>query len=129
MLRTVLFFLLVILLAGCSTRGSQALQLTEADRDSVVELSQGQAFSVALPGNPTTGYTWVLMAGDDSIAAQVGEFEFKSEGKVNTAGSGGVIILNFEAAGQGETVLELGYKRPWEDNPPEETFSVTVKVK
>ena len=131
MLRTIVFVLLATLLAGCDGEGSgQPLQLSETDNGGTVEVSKGQAFSVALPGNPTTGYTWVVMAGDQSIAAQVGEFEFESEASNNTTvGAGGMIILNFEAAGQGETTLELGYRRPWEDNPPEETFSITIVVK
>lgn len=131
MLRTVLFLLLATLLAGCSGEGGgQPQRLGETDQGRTIEVSKGQMFSVALPGNPTTGYTWVVMEGDQSIVAPVGEYEFESEAKNDTTvGAGGMIILNFEAAGLGETSLELGYKRPWEDSPPEESFQVTVVVK
>jgi predicted secreted protein len=44
-------------------------------------------------------------------------------------GSGGTVVLRFEAAGRGETELRLSYLRTWEQGvPPLKTFAVTVGV-
>ena len=59
-----------------------------------------------------------------------GEAEFnenpRSKGMV---GAGGTETLRFEAKKTGQTVLELVYRRPWEQGEkPIETFTVQITV-
>lgn len=78
-------------------------------------VSKGDYYSVRLPSNPTTGYSWkVLMVNPEST------FKFNSneyiteqtrpENKIRP-GSGGIEKFNFKAIGLGKTNIVLGYLR------------------
>ncbi len=115
-------------LASCgSATNTEPVRITEADAGSTVELHQGQILDVALPGNPTTGYTWEVEPGAESVLQQQGEPTFEAES--NLLGAGGVMTLTFEAIGRGEVTLSLIYHRTFEPGvAPLQTFEVTVVV-
>jgi len=65
---------------------------------------------------------------DKGMLKQVGEAEFEPDRKAR--GSGGNILLRFEAVKVGKTMLKLIYRRPFEKNKrPTKTFEVKVTVK
>lgn len=127
---TTLFVLcaFALTLASCSSAGNEEpVRITEADAGSTVELHQGQTLEVALPGNPTTGYTWEVVPGAESVLERQGEPAFEAESEL--LGAGGVMTLSFEANGQGEATLSLIYHRTFEPGvAPLQTFEVTVVV-
>ena len=43
-------------------------------------------------------------------------------------GAGGLESLEFYAQDTGAATITLDYRRPWENDPPARTFTVTVKV-
>jgi len=105
-----------------------SVQLSDRDLGRTVEIGVGHILEVVLKGNPTTGYIWDVVSPDKGILKQVGETEFKPDRKAR--GSGGRIMIRFEAAKIGETSLKLIYHRPFEKNrPPIKTFEVRVIVK
>ena len=115
-------------LASCTPASNEEpVRITEADAGSAVELHLGQTLEVALPGNPTTGYTWEVVPGAESVLEQQGELAFEAESEL--LGAGGVMTLSFEANGQGEATLSLIYHRTFEPGvAPLQTFEVTVLV-
>jgi inhibitor of cysteine peptidase len=111
----------------CVGAPQSAVDLSEADAGSTVQLSVGEGMELVLDGNPTTGFLWETAAVDASVLRQLGEPDFQPDTEL--LGSGGKFTFRFEAVASGQTLLQLVYHRPWEtDVPPEKTFEVTVMV-
>ena len=105
-----------------------SVQLSEEDLSRTVEIGVGDILEVVLKGNPTTGYIWDRVSPDKGILKQVGKTKFKPDRKAR--GSGGKIMMRFQAAEAGKTSLKLIYHRPFEKNrAPIKTFEVRVTVK
>ena len=120
------FFLILALFSGCGTKGTS---LTDADNGKQITVKSGNLVTLTLVSNPTTGYSWQVMEIDSVILIQDGEPEYKqSPGSEGLVGAGGTETFRFKAVGSGETVLSLGYMRPWESVQPTETFKVQVVV-
>jgi inhibitor of cysteine peptidase len=122
--------LLVLLwLAGCAS-GKEVI-LTKGDDGSTLTLDSGQALSIQLESNPTTGYSWAVLAVDPAVLEAQGELEYvKKDSGQQRVGAGGLEILRFRPVAAGQTRLTLGYRRPWEENTePVESFSVEITVR
>ena len=119
---------IIFLVVSFSSTAPASVKLCEKDTGQTVEMSVGDVLEVALKGNPTMGYTWSAAFPDKGILKQVGETKFEPDRK--TRGSGGNIILSFEAAKVGKISLKLIYHRPFEKNkPPIKTFEVKVIIR
>lgn len=123
-LLAVMLILCTLAMTGCG--GGSDASLDENDNGSQITLRVGQALTINLEGNPTTGYTWEVERVDEAVLRQVGDIEFNPSS--SALGSPGTQTLHFEAAAAGETDLFLVYHRPWESEDPLETFSVHVIV-
>jgi inhibitor of cysteine peptidase len=99
--------------------------------DGQVTRELGQVFTVTLESNPSTGYHWEWVAGQESIIEQVGKTEFKQPetGGPPLVGAGGWEIFNFKAVSRGQMILKLVYRRPWEEGvDPLKIFLLQVVV-
>jgi inhibitor of cysteine peptidase len=116
-------------LSGCQNPFVKGpMKLTAKDAGGTVEMKVGDTLQVMLEGNPTTGYDWEMAPGDEAVLEQLGASTYKADSDL--MGSGGQVTLRFKAVAAGQTALQLVYHRPWEtDEPPAETFEVTVTVK
>ena len=121
----VLMILLLAVLTACG--GAGEVNLDANDDGGQVELKADQTLVITLEGNPTTGYTWEVADVDETVLRQVGEPEFEPDS--DAVGAAGVQILRFEAVSSGQTDLDLVYHRSWEDDAPQETFTVQVNVR
>ena len=120
------FFLAMALFSGCGTNGTS---LTDADNGKQIIVKSGEVMTVTLVSNPTTGYSWQVMEIDNAILVQDGEPEYKqSSSAEGLVGAGGTETFKFKVIESGETMLELGYMRPWESVPPIETFIAQIIV-
>ena len=82
-----------------------------------VDLSGGKVdvFEFSLPGNPTTGFEWLIAKqfGCDRIAI---EESYQTEpGKENMPGAGGTYTYRVKGLKPGNVHFYLGYTRSWED--------------
>lgn len=101
--------------------------LTPAENNSAVALGLGQTLAVALPGNPSTGYSWQVIDNDGQILAQTADAVSLAPRSV--PGAGGVQLFTFEGVAAGEMALNMIYARPWEtDTVPANTFALDVTV-
>jgi inhibitor of cysteine peptidase len=126
-------------LAGCSSGDSNRLApssapitTTAADNGKTVPLFSGQQFLVSLPANPSTGYSWNVTSLPSVLeTAGVPSFVQNSTKKDPKAvvGAAGTVTLTFRAKSAGNGTLVLGYMRPWESVPPEQTYTLHVEVK
>ena len=104
---------------------SEATVYTADDDGTSIVLEPGESFSVVLPGNATTGYSWQV-EGIDAANLSAAEPVYVSDSEL--IGAGGIYTFTFTAAAAGETELRLVYLRPWEQVEPLETFTMTVTV-
>jgi predicted secreted protein len=109
----------------------KALVFGETDAGKTVTVALGRSFTIALPENASTGYTWRVKAVDRSLGYPK---EKTIPGDTSRPGSSGVKKFTWSTksplslAGQHHIVLEL--QRPWaETTPAAKTFEITVDVK
>ena len=126
--------LVLISLVAASTLAAMAMAndeptgaegFTAADNGAQAEVQVSESFTVVLPGNPTTGYSWAV-DGIDAAVLEAAEPVFVSDSDL--IGSGGTFTFTFTAVAAGETAVRLVYARPWEEVEPLETFTMTVTV-
>lgn len=97
--------------------------------------SAGHEYSLRLPSNPSTGYSWTLLGkGRESILAfkekMVEGPEEKDEVGGHAKGGSGHEIWKFNAAAPGRSDILLAYHRPWETAVPPVRYHISsVRVK
>lgn len=101
------------------------IRLAASSNGKTINVKQGQKVAVSLAGNPTTGFIW-----NNATKSKV----VKLDGKVmhrasnQLLGAPGISTATFEAVAGGKGTIVLEYKRPWEKNPPVNTFKVNLVV-
>lgn len=116
--------------AACEDEQQAALVVNfpeEGGTQSVL-LSEGQIFEVALPGNPTTGYSWTVEDwGAHDVLSGSMEPEFQPE-NAERLGAGGVFRFRFTARRSGSVTLRFQYRRSWESRAAHRaTLDVTIR--
>lgn len=121
-----------LFLSGCAASPQpKAIRLLQADAGKTMEVAKEAFVEVTLRGNPTTGYSWQLLRGNDAVLKPAGDAVYSQDpapkGKV---GVGGKFTFRFQAIETGTAQLKFGYLRPWEKNlPPADAFEVTIRVR
>ncbi|MEU2030242.1 protease inhibitor I42 family protein [Nocardia amamiensis] len=139
MRKSLLVLLLGLAVAGCggdvsdvthSDSANPVVRVVETDNGQERRLRVGQRLVVALPSNPSTGYSWTIAELDAAVAKQDGEADFETDPAVPVApGAGGTAVWSFVGAAAGVTPLRMAYMRPWEHgSAPAETFTLTIRV-
>ena len=115
-----------VAVAAQSDDSNATTRLSLADDGAVVTLDKGDTLILDLEANPTTGFTWELDALDEGVLHLTGEPAYLSDSDL--PGSPGTMTFTFEATGAGDTELQIVYHRPWEDESPIQTFSLSITV-
>ena len=104
-----------------------------------ISVSEGEEFALKFRGNPTTGYTWVLLNADEVEGPLLGT-NFESDGIADyvadskdkyLVGGAGSFYYKFKAvkvANEAKT-LKFSYQRTWENNTnnlPDAIVKITV---
>jgi len=107
------------------------LQLTDADDGGSFEVAAEGTVIIALPSNPSTGYSWAIVAPEPANLELDGEPKYVPAGSTTpVAGAGGTEVFTLKATDTGEAALKMEYRRPFEpDVPAEQTFNVTITVR
>jgi inhibitor of cysteine peptidase len=136
-MKPVLLLLGLVLLASCAAkpppppRPPQPL-LTAADDGRTVDLIVGETVDLHLESNPTTGYSWnSLRLPDWKIVKQTNHAYQGPESTSSThvlVGAGGKEHWKFLAVAEGETGIDLVYRRGWED-PQEMDQKLSIQFK
>jgi C1A family cysteine protease/predicted secreted protein len=117
------------------------LTLEASDDGRRVQLHEAEVLVISLESNPSTGYGWELDQAQLSIESlpvlrQTGS-EYQARQVLDSSaaepaqpllGAPMTQVLRFEAVRAGETSLNLVYRRPWEDVPPLDSFSLEVEA-
>ncbi len=117
----------VTLLGACGGDDRPETEVVGPDV-SRVTVSVGGRFVLALPSNPSTGYTWsVARIADPSVVTASGQRYVAS--RTNRIGAEGTDRLTFVAERKGTTTIELVYQRPFDPGGPgTETKAYRVTV-
>ena len=74
----------------------------------------GEAFTISLPSNPTTGYAWTTDYDNVLLRAEDASFEPSAPDSIRL-GAGGTSVFVFTPLLPGKTTIRFVYKRPWEN--------------
>lgn len=89
----------------------------------------GQDFLIALPANPTTGYSWTAKSGSSAIMVEGSAYQPSTAGK-GMMGAGGQQIFVLEATRAGTATVTFSYARPWQKGmKPARTMTFTITAK
>ena len=124
---------LLVLMVGLQlamVAAEKPVQFNEESDGKTVALEVGDCFDITLAENPSTGFSWEIVAGLDGVIEQVGEREFSpSRQDKHLVGAGGTVTYHLKAVGTGTVTLNLAYRRPWEkETPPAKSYQLTVTV-
>lgn len=98
------------------------------DPSVTVTVKNGQEFLIALPSNPTTGYSWTAKPSNADVTVFGSAYQRKPAGRT-IVGAGGEQIWVLEAAHPGSAKVVFTYSRPWIKNSlPARKQSFTIKI-
>ena len=140
-----LFLCLILLLGLYNCETYEGIKVFEIQRDVNgenevdISVSQGEEFALKFRGNPTTGYTWVLLNTED-VEGSLKATNFDSDGIADyvadskdklLVGGAGSFYYKFKAVkvSNEAKVLKFSYQRTWENNAnslPNAVVKITV---
>src|SRR5205823_5556792 len=105
--------------------------ITEADNGKTVDIAEGQAFTIKLTSNATTGYKWFVLSVDRTLGEPSSQRFLPP--KSSALGAAGTQYFHWNTNSpldvSGQHTISLGLERPWaERSAPAQTFEVTVNV-
>lgn len=122
--------LLCLLLSGFGRISAARLDLTEAENGKDIVLRKGDALVVHLPGNPSTGYGWLLGVSKPGLLATPREGVYESVKAENRVGVPVNVVWKLKAVKAGSVKITFSYIRPWERNvPPARVVSWPVTIR
>lgn len=116
-------------LARILNRCTSLMSVDQSYNNQEYRMSAGQNFTLNLPGNPTTGYTWTLAEPADKELLKLTAEGFQAGADSRLVGQAGTAWWKFTALKAGTTKIKLVYARPWESVQPAQTFELTIVVK
>jgi predicted secreted protein len=98
---------------------SKELQLSDSDNGAVVNLTRGGNLTIALAGNPSTGFSWYVGEQTGPGLELVDGPHYVPPGStLPVLGAPGTEVLTFEATKAGTIQLVLEYRRGFEPELP-----------
>lgn len=124
---TLVLLMVAIALCAAGRQRGITVRLTHADSGSTITLHPGDTLEIVLQGNPTTGYTWEVKPGSESVLKQKGDPEFTPDSKA--LGSEGRMTFKFDVVAIGKASLVLLYRRTFEPEiKPLRSFGIRIVV-
>jgi len=77
-----------------------------------IKTKVGEIFSIELESSPTTGYQWEESFDEKKVKLVDKKFDLPS----NAIGASGKETFTFEAFSEGNSTIQLDYKRSWESD-------------
>jgi inhibitor of cysteine peptidase len=121
---SVLLTLVLVLFLACKTTSKEKTKGVKAD----YEIAVGESFTLELPTNPSTGYSWMWMNKSNASLLDSINYTYVPK-KPIMMGSGGTAVWKFKGIKKGIDSIQLNYCRPWELNAPVQVKTIVVKVK
>jgi len=129
-----------------------SLRLTEIDNGRTNSVNAGSEIKIVLEGNPTTGYSWDVASFSTNRLQQIGAVAYlpffarkmtalasqgsakiasqsEQPGEKQRVGVGGKFMFRFKAVVSGQGHVKLIYRRSWETNSSDKTYSVIFEIR
>lgn len=123
---------LLVLALGCGGHSSAApttrVTLTDSDFGHAATVAAGEAFTVALDENPTTGYSWHCSWDPTSRLELTADTYTPDPAPPGMVGSGGTRTFTLKALTAGDVTITLQYGRWWEGGEKVDPQTITVHV-
>lgn len=117
------------LLSACAQQPTQPVAL-DAESECPTRLQVGQALTLTLPSNPSTGYRWRVENPAANVLKSLGPEVYSAPEEEDVVGSAGVSTWRYQASSVGTSQLVLVYQQPWaKDVAPVQTFECKVIVR
>lgn len=121
----VLLLTATLSLAAC-VNSSKAVD-TQPAQQTVKTVKVNQPFTIALDGNPTTGYQWQLKQLPAQVKLVKQQYQQSQDCQPGMVGCGGKEVFTFQAQQTGKADLVFEYGRPWEKQAGQ-SRTITVNV-
>ena len=116
------------LLTACAQHPGQTVVL-DAESECPQQLQIGQALTLTLPSNPSTGYRWLMHNPAQEVLHSLGPEVYNTPEEAGIVGSAGTSTWRFLAKASGEGHLILVYQQPWAPEVrPVQTFDCAIQV-
>jgi len=121
--------LIFALLCACAQHPTQPVAL-DAESECPTRLQVGQALTLTLPSNPSTGYRWRVENPASNVLRSLGPEVYSAPEAEDLVGSAGVSTWRYRASSSGDAQLVLVYQQPWAaDVAPVQTFDCKIIVR
>lgn len=119
------------LLSACTPHGTpREPLLLENQGQCPLHLSVGQAVTLSLPSNPSTGYRWLLQNPANGVLTALSPEVYSNPETAGLVGSAGRSQWRFKASQAGSGHLLLMYQQPWAPEvKPVKTFDCDIEVR
>lgn len=119
------------LLAACSHDTTRTEPVVvEKQSQCPIDLDIGQALTLTLPSNPSTGYRWQVQDAAGSVLGALGPEVYRSNDNDGMVGSDGQSTWRFRAKAAGQGRLLLVYQQPWApQETPAQRLDCVIKVR
>lgn len=123
------------LLGGLHFRGSQSaaappppgeITVNETHNGQQVQVGNKDILVIRLESNPSTGYSWQVEGMDSNVLRKLEGIGPEFESSSDLLGAPATQVLRFAGVSEGQTTLNLAYRRPWQAATTAQTFSVDV---
>ena len=104
-------FVSVVFLSSTPSEAKMSAILTAADNGRTIDLRVGDAITLRLPENASTGYRWAVDAADANLI-EIKEGDYVSQSKM--PGGGGERQWSIQAKAAGSAQLKLKRWREWQ---------------
>ncbi|ELP86442.1 Amoebiasin-1, putative [Entamoeba invadens IP1] len=101
------------------------MSLTEKNNGQTIQMTFGQKQKITLNGNPTTGYSWMVIE-STGVTADIDYVQDPCE--PGMCGVPGTYTITLTATQRGEGQIVLAYKRAWETKAPASKFSLKLSI-
>jgi predicted secreted protein len=99
------------------------------NENKLIELGVNEEFTVSLPGNPSTGYTWHYSKEENSILKLKSSSFEQNKAPKGLVGVPGIFYFTFESKNKGKEEIKFIYMRSWENSNSNKINNAIVVVK
>lgn len=131
MIRRIPLLLGLTVLAACSRDATRSEPVVlEKQSQCPIHLAVGQALTLTLPSNPSTGYRWLLQNPANGVLTALSPEVYNSADSNDMVGTAGHSTWRFRASAAGSGHLLLVYQQPWApEEKPGRTFDCDIEVR
>lgn len=121
-----LFIAIIAIFSACKASKNSTTSQVKTD----YTIAIGDTFSINLPSNPTTGFSWKWVNKSNvAIVDTIAEQYIPTKTNPQMMGSGGTLKLTFKGLKNGLDSVKLDYLQAWNPNSISKSKTIVIEVK